>query len=53
MRNDCLGKKYDGSALHSRGRLSFELIKPIPEIVYTCNGYANVYDDFHDVAFDV
>ena len=27
MRNDYLGKNYGGSALHSRGRLSFELIK--------------------------
>ena len=41
MRNDYLGKKYDGSALHSRGRLSFELIKTIPEIVYT------IFENFH------
>ena len=42
MRNDYLGK-------FGSGRLFFELIKTIPEIVHTCTGY----DDFHDVAFDV
>ena len=32
------------------GRISFELIKTIPEIVYTCTVYVFEYDNFHDVA---
>ena len=46
MRNDYLGKL---KRMNGSGRLFFELIKTIPEIVHTCTGY----DDFHDVAFDV